>query len=200
MKYTKVIYNINKDVIKQIKKQIQLNFGISNTDISNAMDISKWFVRPKHLNFKNFTLDISNIGYLEVFRQSHLVRDSEVWLCVYIYMYIHVYIGLYIYNVNHMHMLQPPKILVFMWNKTTFLLLHVFICSVSRSMFLFTQVNFTSDPDSSENAVSTFVLPFVVFIPLIFTLCIITLLHWSYFSYSAYQKPLFVHQNIDLIL
>lgn len=45
-------------------------------------------------------------------------------------------------------MLQPPKLLVFMWNKTTFVLLHVFICSVSRSMFVFTQVNFTSDPDS----------------------------------------------------
>lgn len=41
-------------------ESIQLNLDISNTDIFNTIDISKWFVSPNHLIFKLFSLDILN--------------------------------------------------------------------------------------------------------------------------------------------
>lgn len=52
-------------------------FGISNTDITNTIDKSKWSVSPNHLYFSILSL-IFRI--LEVFNQSHHVRDNEVWL------------------------------------------------------------------------------------------------------------------------
>lgn len=47
------------------------------------MDMSKLFVSPNYFFLKNFTLDISNTRYLEVFKQSHQVRDNEVRLYMY---------------------------------------------------------------------------------------------------------------------
>lgn len=37
---------------------MQLNFNISETDIMNTVDVSKWIVSPNHLFLRYFTLDI----------------------------------------------------------------------------------------------------------------------------------------------
>lgn len=51
---------------------LQLNFDISNTDISNSVDMLKWFVVPT-IHFLSILSLISRIlGYLKVFKQSHM--------------------------------------------------------------------------------------------------------------------------------
>lgn len=77
---------------------LQLNLDISKTDISNKMNMWKWFVSPiKTLIFLCFLPSISQIlRYLEVFKQSNLVWDNKDWLymvadqstCMYIYLQI----------------------------------------------------------------------------------------------------------------
>lgn len=57
---------------------VQLNFGISNTDILNTY--VEVICKPQHLNFKYMCILplISRLlGYLEFFNQSHLVRDTN---------------------------------------------------------------------------------------------------------------------------
>lgn len=70
---------------------ILLNFDISDTDISNTMVMSKWFVSRN-----NFSKKVFYPRYLKVFKQSYLVWDNKVWL----YMYLHFEIKLHIQNVN----------------------------------------------------------------------------------------------------
>lgn len=40
--------------------QVQLNFDISNTVISNTVNMLKWFVTPNNFFLNYFTRDISN--------------------------------------------------------------------------------------------------------------------------------------------
>lgn len=56
--YTTILL-IGKNIFKSIGVYIELNFNISNTDISNTMNMSKRFASHNHLLFKYFTLDIS---------------------------------------------------------------------------------------------------------------------------------------------
>lgn len=75
---------------------IQLHFGISNTVISNTMDVSNWFVSPNHLSFKYAQI----LWYLEVFKQFHLVWDNEVRLYSKWFPKIHVYYGVFKANIQ----------------------------------------------------------------------------------------------------
>lgn len=66
---------------------IQLNFDILNTDISSTMDISKWFVSPKHL-FLKYLSTISiwiSWSFLIVPSSSRLPGkkfDSNYYICI----------------------------------------------------------------------------------------------------------------------
>lgn len=56
--YTTILL-IGKNIFKSIGVYKELNFNISNTDISNMMNMSKSFASHNHFLFKYFTLDIS---------------------------------------------------------------------------------------------------------------------------------------------
>lgn len=64
----------------QFYTHIQLNFEISNTDISNTIGMFKWFVSTNHLVFSILPSVSKKLWYLEVFIQSPLVKDKVVWL------------------------------------------------------------------------------------------------------------------------
>lgn len=53
------IDDLIKKKLNDIRKtEMQLNFNISETDIMNTVDVSKWIVSPNHLFLRYFTLDI----------------------------------------------------------------------------------------------------------------------------------------------
>jgi hypothetical protein len=81
--------------------KIQLNFGISYTNIMNTMDMSKWIGGPKHLFFlKIISLDISQILWNSNFLLSPIKFEIIVWLYTHVLYLIQDWVANDFWSIN----------------------------------------------------------------------------------------------------
>lgn len=82
------IDDLIKKKLNDIRKtEMQLNFNISETDIMNTVDVSKWIVSPNHLFFKVFYPQYLEYSDILKFLQYHLVWDNKILLYYHIFLH-----------------------------------------------------------------------------------------------------------------